>query len=289
MTLRAIRNPGFFTVIGAIFISTVAWAAPAPHAAVKSSAKKTPAHASASYLHAVHNWHAPDADGKQPLDGQGRPMLVVYSLNTRDKIAMRASGDRGGFGTRDLDKLSHVLREPSSGNRHPIDPALVDLVYRIQTHFHAQEIRVVSCYRAPRGANASNHGRGRAIDIIVPGATDNEVAQFAREQGFVGVGLYPTSGFVHVDVRQRSYFWLDSSAPGHRNRERGVLGDLAKKSDAAAAARGEHGAPPLMLGSVDAMLLAMQQAAGATAASAAAANPEEDEDTDPPPADPMSQ
>lgn len=219
------------------------------------------------------------------MDGQGRPLLVVYSLNTRDKIAMRAAGDRGGFATRDLDKLSHVLREPSSGNQHPIDPALVDLIYKIQTHFHAQEIRVVSCYRTPHGANASNHGRGRAIDIIVPGATDLEVAQFAREQGFVGVGLYPTSGFVHVDVRQRSYFWLDSSAPGHRNRERGVLGDLAKKSDASAAARGEKGVPSLVLGSVDALL----KASGSTAASAAAANTEEDEDSDPPGDDSMSQ
>lgn len=212
-------------------------------------------------------------------------MLVVYSLNTRDKIAMRAANDRGGFGTRDLDKLSHVLREPSSGNQHPIEPALVDLIYRIQSHFHAQEIRVVSCYRTPHGANSSNHGRGRAIDIIVPGASDVLVAQFAREQGFVGVGLYPTSGFVHVDVRQRSYFWLDSSAPGHRNRERGVLGDLAKKSDAAAAARGEHGVPTIVLGSVDAMLKSTNVAATA----AAAASTEEDEDADPPPAEPMSQ
>lgn len=212
-------------------------------------------------------------------------MLVVHSLNTRDKIAMRAANDHGGFGTRDLDKLAWVLREPSSGNRHPIDPALVDLIYKIQTHFHAQEIRVVSCYRTPHGANASNHGRGRAIDIVVPGSTDSEVAQFAREQGFVGVGLYPTSGFVHVDVRQRSYFRLDSSAPGHRNRERGVLGDLAKKSDAAAAARGEHGVPSLVLGSVDATL----KANSATAASNAAASTEEDEDADPSPSEPMPQ
>ncbi len=264
-----------------------ALAAPTPKPATKTPAKKnTTAKATASYAHANKTWHTPDPEIKtQPMDGQGRPMLVVYSLNTRDKIAMRAASDHGGFATRDLDKLSYVLREPSSGNRHPIDPALVDLVYKIQTHFHAQEIRVVSCYRTPRGANASNHGRGRAIDIVVPGTTDSEVAQFAREQGFVGVGLYPTSGFVHVDVRQRSYFWLDSSAPGHRNRERGVLGDLAKKSDAAAAARGEHGVPPLVLGSVDAML----KASNANAASNASASTEEDEDADPPPAEPMSQ
>jgi uncharacterized protein YcbK (DUF882 family) len=281
------RNQAIFTGFAAFLISSLALAAPSPKAATKATARKNAAaKASATYSHANKNWHAPDPEMKQaPTDGQGRPMLVVYSLNTRDKIAMRAANDHGGFGTRDLDKLAHVLREPSSGNQHPIDPALVDLIYRIQSHFHAQEIRVVSCYRTPHGANASNHGRGRAIDIIVPGATDAQVAQFAREQGFVGVGLYPTSGFVHVDVRQRSYFWLDSSAPGHRNRERGVLGDLAKKSDAAAAARGEHGVPTLLLESVDAML----KASNVATASAAAASTEEDEDADPPPAEPMSQ
>ncbi|MEO8876001.1 MAG: DUF882 domain-containing protein [Polyangiaceae bacterium] len=267
-------------------MSTLAVAAPTAKSAGKGTAiKKGPAKANASYSHAVKNWHSVDPDAKQPLDALGLPELAIYSLNTRDKIEMRAASDRGGFGTRDLDKLSHVLREPSSGNQHPIDPGLVDLIYRIQTHFHAPEIRVVSCYRTPHGANASNHGRGRAIDIIVPGASDPAVAQFAREQGFVGVGLYPTSGFVHVDVRQRSYFWLDSSAPRHRNRERGVLGDLAKRSDAAAAARGEHGAPPLVLGTVDAMLR-VTEGAGVTAQ---VPNPEEDEDSDSMPAEPPTQ
>ena len=272
------RNLAVFTMISALLVTTMAWAAPTVKAITKSPSKKSPAHASSSYVHAVKSWHAVDPDLKPPVDALGQPLLAVYSLNTRDKIEMRAATDHGGFGTRDLDRLSHVLREPSSGNQHPIDPALVDLLYRIQTHFQAIEIRVVSCYRTPRGANASNHGRGRAIDIIVPGATDAAVAQFAREQGFAGVGLYPTSGFVHVDVRQRSYFWLDSSAPGRRNRERGVLGDLAKKSDAAAAARGEHGVPSLALGTVDAMLRMTEGAA----ASAAAPNPEEDEDSDSP-------
>ena len=277
----AARRSLFFAAFCGIFASSVALGAPPGKPAGKAVAKKSAAKASASYVKTVKNWHAVEEGDTQPTDGQGRPELVVYSLNTRNKIALRAASDRGGFSTRDLDSLSYVLREPSTGNEHPIDPALVDLVYRIETHFGAPEIRVVSCYRTPRGAHASNHGRGRAIDIIVPGATDDAVAKFAREQGFVGVGLYPTSGFVHVDVRDRSYFWIDSSGPGRRNRERGVLGDLAKKSDAAAIARGEHGVPPLTLASVDAVL----KSSGASSASAGM-NDEEDEDTDPPPAEP---
>ena len=201
-----VRKSLFFTAFFGLFASSVAFGASPSKPAGKVVAKKSAAKATAGYVKAVKNWHAVEGDEKQPVDGQGRPELVIYSLNTRNKIALRAASDRGGFSTRDLDTLSYVLREPSSGNQHPIDPALADLVYRIQTHFDAPEIRVVSCYRTPRRAHSSNHGRGRAIDIIVPGATDDAVAKFAREQGFVGVGLYPTSGFVHVDVRSRSYF-----------------------------------------------------------------------------------
>jgi hypothetical protein len=108
----------------------------------------------------------------------------------------------------------------------------------------------------------------------VPGAGDDEVATFARELGFVGVGIYPTSGFVHVDVRDRSYFWVDSSAPGRRNRERGILRDLAVRSDAAAADRGERGTAPFAIATdVDAALKNLR--------AHPAAEPDADEDDDP--------
>src|SRR5262249_37145908 len=68
------------------------------------------------------------------------------------------------------------------------------------------------------------------------------------ELGFVGVGIYPVSGFVHVDVRERSYFWVDMSGPRQKNRTRGILADLAAKSDAQATARGERAIGPFRLG-----------------------------------------
>jgi len=228
----------------------------------------------ATYRSSVAKWHAIDPDGRAPLDGHGRPRLVLVSLNTGDRAELDAASDGGGFAASDLDRAAYVLREPSSGNQHPVEPRIVDLAYRIQMHFDAQEVRVISAYRTPRARNASNHGRGRAIDMVVPGVSDADVADFARELGFVGVGIYPTSGFVHVDVRDRSYFWVDASAPGRRDRERAILGKLAAKSDEAAATRGERRVSPFALATdVDAAIRAHAES-GATRDS------DEDEDDD---------
>ncbi|MDB4997697.1 MAG: hypothetical protein JWM74_5129, partial [Myxococcaceae bacterium] len=225
--------------------SGVALAADPPKPAPRSPTAKATAPRYATY---VRDWHATPTAPPPADQATGRPLLAVVSLNTRDRIEILPASDKGGFSARDLDRLSYVLRDSSNGNQHPIEPRLVDLVYRIQVHFHAPELRVISAYRTPRRGGTSNHGRGRAIDMIVPGTSDQELAKFAREQGFSGVGIYPTSGFVHVDVRERSYFWVDTSGPGKRSRIRGILADLAQKSDSQALARGERSVGPFLVG-----------------------------------------
>lgn len=213
----------------------------------RSTARAAKPEVPRAYAQAVARWHTPTPGGRAPLDEAGQPMLALHSLNTRERFVFRSAGPFGGFATSDLDRIARLLREPSSGNQHPIEPRLVDIVYRIQRHFNAEEMRVVSAYRAPRGKRVSNHGRGRAIDVVVPGVRDEDVAAFVRGLGFCGVGIYPKSGFVHVDVRDRSYFWVDTSGPGRRHRERGILGDLARRSDAEARARGELPVAPFVV------------------------------------------
>lgn len=218
--------------------------APAPKTAVRAPAPKR---TTTQTIAASRIWHTPTPGKSAPLDKAGRPMLVLQGLNIPDRVELSARSDFGGFSAEDLDRAAHIMREPSSGNEHPIDPHLLDFVYRIQTHFKAHEIRIISAYRTPHAGKTSNHGKGRAMDLVVPGATDEEVATFARDQGFCGVGVYPVSGFVHVDVRERSFFWVDNSGPGKRNRTRGILGDLAHKNDARALARGDQPIGPFVI------------------------------------------
>ncbi len=241
------------SVVG--FDTNPAWGT--PHG--KQRARNHPT-APRPYVQAMTGWHAKEPGAKAPLDTNGRPMLVLCTINRSERLEVAALSDEGGFATKDLARIAHVLRS-KGGDEHPVDPRTLNILYRIQTHFDAHELRIVSGYRTPKPNNHSNHGKGRAIDFVVPGAPDSKVAEYAREMGFVGVGIYPTSGFVHVDVRPRSYFWIDYSGPGKRNRERGILPGLAQKSDEQATARGQRGIEPFeIISNVDAHLLSQANA-----------------------------
>lgn len=215
---------------------------PAPPAAPTTRPGSAAASAYLSGRQPLVGWHAPSTRAIA-RDAGGRLMLTLTTLNRGETLSVPATTDDGGFASTDLDRVAHLLRA-ASGDEHPIDPRTLSLVYRIQTHFGVPELRVVSGYRVPKPGSHSNHGKGRAIDMVVPGIADEDVARFTREIGFVGVGVYPTSQFVHVDIRPRSYFWVDFSGPRMKNREHGILGDLAARSDAAAAARGQPAIEP---------------------------------------------
>lgn len=226
--------------IVALSVAGLAWAAPARTAARR---RWRPA-VSHDYRDAVKRWHS--AEGLSPVvDASGRPKLVLEALNTGERAEVSAATDDGGFDAESLERASILLRDQRAGLRHPIEPRALDLVYRAMRHFSAPLVRVVSGYRAPTGLGTSNHGKGRAIDLVLPGVPDAKVSEWARTVGFTGVGVYPNGGFCHLDVRAQSYFWVDSSGPGQRTREAPVHRALAAQADARARARGV--APPAFL------------------------------------------
>jgi uncharacterized protein YcbK (DUF882 family) len=194
-----------------------------------------------TYTDMRRGWHVPPSEDPA-LTPEGRTLLVLEILNTEERLELAPVRDDGGWTDADLERASHALRDPRNNQERSIEPRLLDLAYRVQVHFQAKVLRIVSCYR--RGH--SKHGKGRAIDLVVPGARDDEVARFARSIGFVGVGLYTRSGFVHIDTRPRSYFWVDSSGPGQKSRIVQVFGKVGEESDARALERGET--PPVFPG-----------------------------------------
>lgn len=68
------------------------------------------------------------------------------------------------------------------------------------------EINIVSGYRSPEtnqqlegAAKNSQHMRGMALDVSIPGLDHEKVAKDMATFVYGGVGMYPGQGFVHFD------------------------------------------------------------------------------------------
>ncbi len=180
----------------------------------------------------IQRWHAhPESRQVRAWLAQSPPPLVFFPIHGQTRWSLTPSNDEGDFEGEALLLAGQALVS-RDGETHPIHPRLVALVYRAVRHFRAPYVHVISGYRP--GRPSSRHAQGRAIDFVLPGVSDRRLAGFLRPQGFVGVGIYPVSGFVHLDVRGRSHFWSDSSGPNEPNRERPMLRSHAARYDAAA-------------------------------------------------------
>jgi uncharacterized protein YcbK (DUF882 family) len=83
-------------------------------------------------------------------------------------------------------------------------------------HFNGRTIVVLSAYRSRKGdeSDTSRHSTGEAIDIRVEGVPNEVLRDYCLTLDKVGVGYYPRSSFVHIDVRSKAVYWVDWSRPG---------------------------------------------------------------------------
>jgi uncharacterized protein YcbK (DUF882 family) len=111
-----------------------------------------------------------------------------------------------------LAAVNHVLRDYRTGDEHEIAPTLLDLLSRLSERLETGErFQVISGYRSP-ATNAALHARsgevatsslhmlGQAIDIRLPGVDLARLHAAALSLSAGGVGYYPTSDFIHVDI-----------------------------------------------------------------------------------------
>ena len=88
-------------------------------------------------------------------------------------------------------------------------------VQRVVEHFPARGVEIVSGYR-PHARAGSRHHSADALDLRIDGVDNFELSEFARTLDATGVGYYPNSTFVHIDVRDAQAYWVDRSGPGER-------------------------------------------------------------------------
>lgn len=129
--------------------------------------------------------------------------------------------------------VDQVLAFWRDGESHSIDPRLIEHLSEVSDHFGGRAIRVVSGFRPETPTQYtphSRHNQGEAVDFVVDGVPNEVVRDYCRTLGAVGVGYYPHSSFVHLDVRAVPAYWVDESGPGEAPRysQRAKLDDASK-------------------------------------------------------------
>jgi uncharacterized protein YcbK (DUF882 family) len=135
----------------------------------------------------------------------GESLRVVYSEGgAPDPAALR--------------EINWLLRDHRTGESHEMSVALLDCLDDLQSRLGVSAgFHVISGYRSPvsnaalHAASAgvaanSLHMRGMAIDVRLPGVALADLRAAALGMARGGVGYYPNSDFVHIDVgRVRSW------------------------------------------------------------------------------------
>jgi len=137
--------------------------------------------------------------------------LVFDNLHTGETLDV-AYWEGGAYAPEALAAVNHVLRDYRNGESHAIEPTLLDLLAALSVRLEAApRFGVISGYRSPatnamlhehsgQVASGSLHVKGMAIDIRVAGCDVDRVRDAALSLQLGGVGYYPASDFVHVDV-----------------------------------------------------------------------------------------
>ena len=161
-----------------------------------------------------------------PLTGQGgevsvKPLgqdgfLSLYHSHSHEFL--EAAYERNGvIDPTALRRINHFMRSRDSGKEIEIDLNLIRFIDHLQDHFGADTVEVICGYRTPdfnrllkkegkNVAESSNHMKGIAVDIHLDEISEKKIQAYARRLKIGGVGYYPDSLMVHVDLG-RVHFW----------------------------------------------------------------------------------
>jgi uncharacterized protein YcbK (DUF882 family) len=145
--------------------------------------------------------------------------VELYQINTKETLFLRFQDDRGRPIKGWQKRFERFMRCHQTGTTHKMDPRLAHLLYQTARHYEGHRFEVVSGYRHPKVARnpRSPHKQGLACDFRLAGIPNAALRDYLRKAyDHVGVGYYPNSVFVHLDVRKNgpSAFWIDYSGPG---------------------------------------------------------------------------
>jgi hypothetical protein len=106
----------------------------------------------------------------------------------------------------------------ATGDHPGVPDRLIRLMVEVSDTFGGRPIHIVSGYRTTSYFRDSRHKTSQAMDFAVVGVPNSAVRDYLLTQSNVGVGYYPNSSFLHLDVRGRSTYWVDYAGPGEAPR-----------------------------------------------------------------------
>ena len=111
-----------------------------------------------------------------------------------------------------LDDINRFLKDFRTRDLSHINPELLDLLHDVRNELGSkQPYEVISAYRSPQTnemlrattsgvARKSHHLKGNAIDVRLRGVRTSALRETALRMERGGVGYYPKSDFVHMDM-----------------------------------------------------------------------------------------
>jgi len=151
------------------------------------------------------------APGRLLASRKEERLLSFVHTHTHEHLTVPYFAD-GSYLPEGLSTLESFLRDFRTGDEHPIDPALYDILNDLRLATRARSpFQVISAYRSPRTnamlregghgvAPGSLHLQGRAIDVRLADVGSAVLRDAAVELQRGGVGYYRGSDFVHVDT-----------------------------------------------------------------------------------------
>jgi uncharacterized protein YcbK (DUF882 family) len=139
-----------------------------------------------------------------------REVAFVHT-HTHERLSVTYFAD-GSYDEESLTALNWFLRDHRTGDAHPIDPALFDILHELRLATGAASpYQVISGYRSPQTnsmlrehsagvASGSLHLQGRAIDVRLADVSTAALRDAAIRLRRGGVGYYASSDFVHIDT-----------------------------------------------------------------------------------------
>ena len=143
--------------------------------------------------------------------------LSFYNTHTGESLKTVYWAE-GEYVTGALEKINRILRDHRTGEIESIDTQLLDLLNAIRLRLDTYKpFHIISGYRSPKTnarlrkqscgvARNSLHMLGKAVDIRVPGFRLPGLRKAAMDLKCGGVGYYPRSSFIHVDVGRVRYW-----------------------------------------------------------------------------------